>query len=49
MTMKKSLILLILLFLSPTLLMAEQYSEGVEYSKYGKPFAVSTGDKVEVR
>ena len=49
MTMKKSLFLLILLFLSPTLLMAEQYSEGVEYTKYGKPFPVSTGDKIEVR
>lgn len=49
MTMKKSLLLVILLFLSPTLLMAEQYSEGIEYSKYAKPFPVSTGDKVEVR
>ena len=49
MTMKKSFFLLILLFLSPTLLMAEQYSEGVEYTKYAKPFPVSTGDKIEVR
>lgn len=49
MTIKKSLSLLFLLFLSPTLLMAEQYSEGVEYTKYGKPFPVSTGDKIEVR
>jgi len=49
MTIKKSLLLLFLLFLSPTLLMAEQYSEGIEYTKYGKPFPVSTGDKIEVR
>jgi len=49
MTIKKSLSLLFLLFLFPTLLMAEQYSEGVEYTKYAKPFPVSTGDKIEVR
>ncbi|MFW2440258.1 MAG: thiol:disulfide interchange protein DsbA/DsbL [Arenicellales bacterium] len=49
MKMKKILILLLSLTLSPTLLMAEEYSEGIEYTAYKKPFPVTTGDKIEVR
>lgn len=49
MTIKKTLILLFLLCLSPTQLLAEEFSDGIEYSTYGKPFPVSTGDKIEVR
>jgi len=49
MKMKKILFLLLTLTLSPTLLMAEEYSEGIEYTAYKKPFPVTTGDKIEVR
>ncbi len=49
MKMKKILFLLLTLTLSPTILMAEQYSEGIEYTKYKKPLPVTTGDKIEVR
>ncbi|GBE06976.1 thiol:disulfide interchange protein DsbA precursor [bacterium BMS3Bbin11] len=47
--MKKILFLLLTLTLSPTILMAEEYSEGIEYTQYEKPFPVSTGDKIEVK
>ncbi|MEA1889656.1 MAG: thiol:disulfide interchange protein DsbA/DsbL [Pseudomonadota bacterium] len=47
--MKKILFLLFTIALYPGLLMAEEYSEGVEYTRYSKPFPVSTGDKIEVR
>ena len=49
MKMKKILFLLLTLILSPTILMAEEYSEGVEYTKYKKPLPVTTGDRIEVR
>ena len=49
MKMKKILFLLLTLTLSPTLLLAEEYSEGIEYTAYKKPFPVTTGDKIEVR
>jgi len=49
MKMKNILFLLLTLTLSPTLLLAEQYSEGIEYTAYKKPFPVTTGDKIEVR
>jgi thiol:disulfide interchange protein DsbA len=49
MKMKKILFLLLTLILSPTLLMAEEYSEGIEYTKYKKPLPVTTGDRIEVR
>jgi len=49
MKMKKILFLLLTLTLSPTILMAEEYSEGIEYTKYKKPLPVTTGDKIEVR
>ncbi len=47
--MKKILFLLFTIALYPGLLMAKEYSEGVEYTRYSKPFPVSTGDKIEVR
>ncbi len=47
--MKKLLLLLLILTLSPAILMAEEYSEGIEYTQYKQPFPVSTGDKIEVR
>lgn len=47
--MKKLLLLLLTLTLSPAILMAEEYSEGIEYTQYKKPFPVSTGDKIEVK
>ena len=49
MKMKKSLLLLLLLCLSPTILMAEEFKEGVQYTTFLKPYPVSTGDKIEVR
>ncbi len=47
--MKKILFLLLSLSLSPALLYAAEYSEGVEYIQYEKPFPVSTGEKIEVK
>jgi thiol:disulfide interchange protein DsbA len=49
MKMKKSLLLLLLLCLSPTILIAEEFKEGVQYTTFLKPYPVSTGDKIEVR
>ncbi len=49
MTMKKAVFLLLMICLSPTMLMAEEFKEGVEFTAYSRPFPVSTGDKVEVK
>jgi thiol:disulfide interchange protein DsbA len=48
--MKKIIFLIstLCLFL-PTFAVAEEYSEGVEYIAYNRPFPVSTGDKIEVK
>ena len=48
--MKKIISLLSMLcFFAPPIVMAEEYSEGVEYVEYKRPFSVSTGDKIEVK
>lgn len=47
--MKKILFLLLTLTLSPSILMAKEYTDGKEYITYKKPFPVSTGDKIEIR
>ena len=49
MNMKKPLFLLMLLCLLPTALLAEEYTDGVQYSSFLKQYPVSTGDKIEVR
>jgi thiol:disulfide interchange protein DsbA len=49
MKMKKILFLLLTLTLSPSILMAKEYTNGKEYITYKKPFPVSTGDKIEIR
>ena len=47
--MKKILFLLLTLTLSPSILMAKEYTDGKEYITYKKPFPVSTGDKIEIK
>ena len=49
MNLKKSLFLLLILCLSPAILMADEFKEGVEYTSFTKPYPVITGDKIEVR
>ena len=49
MNLNKSLFLLLILCLSPAILMADEFKEGVEYTSFIKPYPVITGDKIEVR
>ncbi len=49
MNLRKSLFLLLILCLSPAILMADEFKDGVEYTTFSKPFPINTGEKIEVR